>query len=91
MVLGAQEAPLGVRARQLLSKVFVAAYPYAHAACELTSLGYQAAYLLGAAPCHRPVLHALGTQLARVSANDLVGAVGWGGLGGQGSCRGMTV
>lgn len=62
-------------ARRLLVRAFVAAYPWCHAAAEGSTLAYHMAYLLGSAPAHRPALHALGMQVSRVSAQDMVGVL----------------
>ncbi len=68
---------MSTRLRHLAAKAYVSAYPWLHAASELTSFAYHTAYLLGVAPCHRPALHLLGLQLARVSAQDMVSVVTW--------------
>lgn len=67
-----QPPTLAQRARRALLRAFVAAYPWCHAAMEGSALAYHLAFLLGRAPAHRPVLHALGMQLSRVSAQDMV-------------------
>mmetsp|Transcript_9250 Transcript_9250/g.19779 ORF Transcript_9250/g.19779 Transcript_9250/m.19779 type:complete len:379 (-) Transcript_9250:696-1832(-) len=69
---GGQQAapPLPWPPRQLL-RAFMTTYPYLHALYEGTSFVYQLAYLLGMAEAHRPALHVLGLQLARVSAQDM--------------------
>ncbi|GFH28369.1 uncharacterized protein HaLaN_26847 [Haematococcus lacustris] len=63
---------LFLRLRSMALRCFVASYPLGHAGIELLTFGYHLAYLLSACPAHRPVLHALGLQLARVSASDMV-------------------
>ncbi|KAJ9523204.1 hypothetical protein QJQ45_023990, partial [Haematococcus lacustris] len=62
---------LFLRLRSMALRCFVASYPLGHAGIELLTFGYHLAYLLSACPAHRPVLHALGLQLARVSASDM--------------------
>lgn len=58
-----------------MAKAFVAAYPCIHAGLELASFGWHLAFLVGSLSVHRPGLHALGLQMARVSAQDMVRAV----------------
>jgi hypothetical protein len=67
-----QPVSLRSRARRLLIQAFVRAYPWCHAATEASTLAYHLAFLLHAAPAHRPTLHALNMQVARVSAQDMV-------------------
>jgi hypothetical protein len=55
-------------------RAFVAAYPYAQAAIQAVQFAYHLGYLLGINPeaPHGPMLHLLGVEMARVSAEDMV-------------------
>ena len=55
-------------------RAFTTAYPYVHAMSQGLQFAYHLGYLLGTAPDapHGPVLHLLGIEMARVSAEDMV-------------------
>jgi Pex2 / Pex12 amino terminal region len=64
-------------------------YPWAHAAAEGLTFGYQLFYLLELSPYYSPLLHLLGQTVCRVSGRELVGFLEgflgfWGLLGGGG-------
>ncbi|PNH06566.1 Peroxisome biogenesis protein 12 [Tetrabaena socialis] len=67
---GGLEATTG-GVRQLLQRALVVSYPWIHAGLEGTTFAYHLSFLLGAAPVHHPVLHALGVAMARTSSQDL--------------------
>lgn len=72
--------PLSHRIGRAVATALVASYPYLHAGLQGTRFFYHLHYLLGAPSGedipHSPVLHALRLQMARVSAEDMVGERG---------------